>query len=651
MSLPIKLAVACCLVAWTAMAQTSVHVSSLTQVATNAKHPVWCKANCGTNVIAYEQSIPNSGDVFQIWTMDATGGNQTCLSCTPFAKANLPGATCGPTANTQCTQGNPQWAPNGDILFQQQRAGCTYTPVEATPGAGACSDLVECDANFTTRCTTIASSGTGSQSGFLQYRFSADGTKLFGGHILAISGTCAAVFGESLGIRVYNWTDAPSATQIVYTGDNTQDGDLLPASFMPGNTCDATFVEGATTYPTSIEPTTKTLFFSLLGNTTQAFHQYSIDISSGVASTILSTLKVVSPGGIEWSEMGNINPQGTHYAFTTSTCTPDLPPLTIANVALDLGIQNLAGGDKLCATTYNTPGTPMYFHEGYYVQFSDFDWGPADGVHNNQIVANVSDSKTFDNLYLYSLVFETQVGNPLLNSVNPVVNGASFTPEFASGEWVTIFGQNLAPDTREWGTLDFAGNNLPTELDGVSVSINGIPAYVYYISPGQINVLAPDDPTTGSVSVQVNSNGFSSASVTVTKQEYVPGFFIDSVGGGKYIVATHSNGTLIGATTLYPGNSTPANPGEEIILWATGFGPTNPLTPSGQTIVTAHPLALPVTVTIGGVQATVVNAAVSEPGVDQFNVVVPSGLSAGDQLVVATIDGMPTQANAYITVQ
>jgi uncharacterized protein (TIGR03437 family) len=75
------------------------------------------------------------------------------------------------------------------------------------------------------------------------------------------------------------------------------------------------------------------------------------------------------------------------------------------------------------------------------------------------------------------------------------------------------------------------------------------------------------------------------------------------------------------------------------------------LTPSGQTIVTAHPLALPVTVTIGGVQATVVNAAVSEPGVDQFNVVVPSGLSAGDQLVVATIDGMPTQANAYITVQ
>ena len=39
---------------------------------------------------------------------------------------------------------------------------------------------------------------------------------------------------------------------------------------------------------------------------------------------------------------------------------------------------------------------------------------------------------------------------------------------------------------------DFVVNRLPTQLGGVSVSIDGKPAYVYYISPTQINVLAPD---------------------------------------------------------------------------------------------------------------------------------------------------------------
>jgi len=57
------------------------------------------------------------------------------------------------------------------------------------------------------------------------------------------------------------------------------------------------------------------------------------------------------------------------------------------------------------------------------------------------------------------------------------------------------------------------------------------------------------------------------------------------------------------------------------------------------------------TVTIGGVEAQVVFAGVSEPGVDQINVVVPPGLSAGDQAVVASVNGVQTQSNAFVTVQ
>jgi len=632
--------VALCFLASSAAAQMSVHPGTITQLATNAQHPAWCKANCGPNAIVYQQILPGSGGVYQIWSMNATGGNQTCLSCTSYAQAHLPGATCGPFGNTQCQQGNPEWAPNGDIVFQQERLGCSLTSDEATPGTGLCADLVECDSNFATSCTTIASSGTGSASGFLQYRFSADGTKLFGGHVIAQSGDCTAIFGEALAIRIFNWSAQPSATQIVYTGTGTLDGDLLPAAYMPGNTCPSAFVEGATTYPTSVEPSTRTLFFSMAGDTTQAFRQYSLDISSGVASTILSTLTVVSPGGVEWSEMGKINPQGTYYAFVSSTCTPDLPPVTIANVALDLAIENPGGGSKACATTYNTPGSSMYYFHGSYVQFEYLDWGPADGVHNNQIVANVSDDLTFNNIYLYDLVFSP----PSAPALNSVANGGSFTPVFASGEWVTIFGENLASESRQWAASDFTGNNLPTSLDGVSVSIDGIPAYVEYISPGQLNVLAPDDPTLGMVNVQVTNGGVSSQSVSVNKQEFVPAFFMSPVSGSKYIVATHGNGTPIGTTS-------PAQLGEEIVLWGTGFGSTNPPAASGQLIAAPVELAKTVTVTVGGVAALVDFAGLVAPGLDQINVVIPAGLPAGDQLVVASIDGVQTQAGAYITVQ
>ena len=320
--------------------------------------------------------------------------------------------------------------------------------------------------------------------------------------------------------------------------------------------------------------------------------------------------------------------------------TPDLPPVTIANVALDLAIENPGGGSKACATTYNTPGSSMYYFHGSYVQFEYLDWGPADGVHNNQIVANVSDDLTFNNIYLYDLVF-SQVGAPALNSV---VNGGSFTPAFASGEWLTIFGENLAPESRQWATSDFTGNNLPTALDGVSVSIDGIPAYVEYISAGQLNVLAPDDPTLRMVNVQVTNGGVSSQSVLVNKQEFVPAFFMSPVSGSKFIVATHADNNPIGTTS-------PAQPGEEIVLWGTGFGSTNPPAASGQLIAAPVELAKTVTVTVGGVAALVDFAGLVAPGLDQINVVIPAGLPAGDQLVVASVGGVQTQAGAYITVQ
>ncbi|HUA58484.1 MAG TPA: IPT/TIG domain-containing protein [Verrucomicrobiae bacterium] len=91
--------------------------------------------------------------------------------------------------------------------------------------------------------------------------------------------------------------------------------------------------------------------------------------------------------------------------------------------------------------------------------------------------------------------------------ITSVVNDASFRPPIVASSWVAIGGTDLSGTTRSWGLADFVWNRLPTSLDGVSVTINGIPAYVHYISPGQVNVLAPDDAATGNVTIQVKMPG------------------------------------------------------------------------------------------------------------------------------------------------
>src|SRR5207247_11210294 len=96
---------------------------------------------------------------------------------------------------------------------------------------------------------------------------------------------------------------------------------------------------------------------------------------------------------------------------------------------------------------------------------------------------------------------------------NSVANAASFAPGMVSGSWITIFGANLSGTTRAWATADFQNGRLPLSLDGVSVKINNKDAPVYFISPTQINALAPADTAVGPLSVTVTTQRGTSAHV------------------------------------------------------------------------------------------------------------------------------------------
>lgn len=113
------------------------------------------------------------------------------------------------------------------------------------------------------------------------------------------------------------------------------------------------------------------------------------------------------------------------------------------------------------------------------------------------------------------------------------------SPAIAPNTWIETKGANLAPasDSRIWQGSDFTGNQMPQQLDRVSATVNGKSAYVYYISPAQINVLTPPDAIGGAVRVVVTNNGAVGASFTAQARALSPSLFV--FGGGPYIAATH----------------------------------------------------------------------------------------------------------------
>lgn len=262
---------------------------------------------------------------------------------------------------------------------------------------------------------------------------------------------------------------------------------------------------------------------------------------------------------------------------------------------------------------------------------------------SNYITSNIQIQQDFSSALTAGL--KGQAGGP--PSITGVVNGASFLPGTASAAWTTVTGTNLSQTTRSWQTSDFVGNQLPTELDGVSVTIDGSPAYVSYISPSQINFLTPDDAGLGTVAVQVK-NAQGTASSTVEKQGFSPAFFTFP---NNYVAAEHADGTLLAPAGLFPGAAaSPAKPGETVELYGTGFGPTNPPTPTGQLVSHPEPAANPITVSIGGVNCEVTFMGLIAPGLYQVNATVPANAPNGDAVLVATVQGQPSP-NVKITIQ
>jgi uncharacterized protein (TIGR03437 family) len=251
------------------------------------------------------------------------------------------------------------------------------------------------------------------------------------------------------------------------------------------------------------------------------------------------------------------------------------------------------------------------------------------------------------------------VGN--VPAIQAVVNAASYGfAAVAPGELVTIFGTNIGPSTP--ASLTITNGSVDTTLSGVTVTVDGKPAPLIYVSQNQISMQIPYEVTVGTAKAVVVTNGMNpAANSTVTIAAAAPGIFSADGWGSGQAAALNYNAV----TTLYSLNSSTnaARIGDTVILYLTGEGNYN-VTPLAGTTNTGYvvPLALnplpqlnPLpTVTIGGAAAVVAYAGPlpgSIIGLLQINATVPVGSTTGVAApVVVTIGGIATQSNATIAV-
>jgi uncharacterized protein (TIGR03437 family) len=207
---------------------------------------------------------------------------------------------------------------------------------------------------------------------------------------------------------------------------------------------------------------------------------------------------------------------------------------------------------------------------------------------------------------------------PFLRPETPA-NGATYVQSggLVPGSWAQVQGFNLATVARKWDAADFngLGNNLPTNLSGTQLMVNGIPAAIYYIQPDQVNFQVPV-VTSGTASIQVIVNGVTTNTATGALATNSPGIFPIVAKGTVYPAAVFLDGKLAGDPAVEPYFRKP-RPGDILQLFATGLVPS----PAG--VLVAPQSIGGVTVTIGSVVVTPSSATLVSVGLFQINFTVP----------------------------
>jgi uncharacterized protein (TIGR03437 family) len=217
-------------------------------------------------------------------------------------------------------------------------------------------------------------------------------------------------------------------------------------------------------------------------------------------------------------------------------------------------------------------------------------------------------------------------------AVGAIAAVSSTITTVAPGGIVSIYGTGLSPVTSDLN--GFVGiTALTAAIDGVTVTVGGVKAPFYFVSPGQINAQVPFEVAAGPQPLVVTTAGGASTAFTVTVASAAPSIFlVDPNGTGA--VVKNSDFSLITAANK-------AKAGDIVVIYSTGLGQ---VTPAAKTGVLLTPPSGgfnntgTVTVTIGGVNAPVVYSIASPgfAGLYQTAVTVPAGVTGTVPVVLSS---------------
>ena len=363
--------------------------------------------------------------------------------------------------------------------------------------------------------------------------------------------------------------------------------------------------------------------------------------STFVIATVQPALSsLVTAGG---SFSGTLNGGGSSIQGS-----PPCPATLAANLSGTISGTVSPGGSVSWTFTMNT--VDGHGNSGTF--------GGSGGGTTKALTANLSffdpteqPTPQYASVFLTSLDFAVSAAPAITTGgIVPVYSAATTIQQ---GEWVSIYGTNLASGTFTWN------GDFPKSLGGTSVTINGNLAYLWYVSPTQINLQAPNDTATGTVPVVVTTvSGSQTSTVTLAQfgpsfslldAKHVAGIILRSNGSGAYGGGTYDIIGPTGSSLGYP--TVAAKGGDGVVLFGVGFGPTNPAVLAGQVFSGAAATANPVGLLINNASVSPAFSGLSSAGLYQLNVTIPTGLGTGDVSLRASVGGLQTPSGVVISLQ
>jgi len=414
---------------------------------------------------------------------------------------------------------------------------------------------------------------------------------------------------------------------------------------------------GSLTFPTSTTPLAallsgqKTLYVSSDGNLLLAGDPNGFDILVGVQASSVAASNSMHQGTYFSAGLGN-------NLAAAAAGSNDINSFYGSTLAL---------GDQGAGVSHFRMA---YFGQSPYDFTTNitFNFAPDgtynDGIYHYMLAANGQAELQVGTGSTYALSLAIAPPNVAVPTEGPLIfpakifNAGSYAPitnPIAPGEFVTIFGANLAA-TPQSATVPF-----PTTLGGVKVTVNGRPAPISFVSPAQVNILIPYATSEPYATIQLTTDGAASNDVMLYANLSAPGVFTLTNNDGTFAPGIGPAAVLHADYSLVTADH-PATAGETLLLYVTGLGAVMPPVADGAAAPSNPPSTVNDNVSVDILSLDILGNYVDSPamvafaglapgfaGLYQINFSVPSGVISGTAYVnISTNEGTTSEALLYI---